>query len=366
MKKLIVYISNIPWDYAWHRQQEMMTKMSEAGYCILFIQPSTKKLWKSSFIQKTTNIWLLTPPGLPYERVLRSVHAINARLAEKHIKKAIKELACDEVIFWFDRVHGIQYEAFKNYFVVYDLIDELLAFGRVRNERMLISLENKVLRNADLVISSSKTLLDRKLQQCGGREDKGIFIPNGVDTARFETEKEWERIKNISYPRIGFVGTISQRSLDYDLIKAVAQHNPNWNFIFVGPGREEDKLKLQEDNIYVFEAVEGREIPEVVHSFDVGIIPYVCQGEDMDYVFPRKACEFLAAGLPTVSTPLPEIFSLSEYIEVAGSVEAFEEKIRECLSKTDKIQRKEYAKLFDWNVLMDSLIKKLRLIDNRG
>lgn len=360
-KGQIVYISSIPWDYAWHRQQEMASKMAEKGFEILFVQPCTKNPFKNTLVQQEKGIWLLSPSGLPYERVLRCANGFNARVARKQILKAMDKIGFQNPIVWLDRVHGFDFKFFsKTAYVVYDLIDEILAFGRIRNEKMLLSLENKVLKRTDLLISSSKTLADRKLIQSRRLDQSYLFIPNGVDVQRFAVDATWEAVKDIPHPRIGFVGTISARRLNCELLKEVIKRNPAWNFVFVGPQDGTDIKALSGENVRIFDAVAGEKIPEVVASFDVGIIPYNVDNATMDYVFPRKACEFLATGKPVVSTPLSEMKVFGDYAIIADTPLAFERGIQIALSQENQEQnRRDYAKQFDWDMLLKGIVSQL-------
>ena len=360
MKKQIVYISSIAWDYAWHRQQEMMSKMAGQGFEILFVQPCSKRPFKRELIKQTDKIWTLVPSGLPYERVLRLVHWWNARTARRQMKKAMQKIGFENPIIWIDRVHGFDFKYFsKGAYMVYDLVDEILAFGRFRNSKLLIGLENRVLKNVNLLLSSSQTLLDRKIRQCGGRTKKSMFLPNGVDTSRFETQTMMEALRVIPQPRIGFVGTLSFRSLNVDLINEVARNNPSWNFIFVGPMETGIEKVLAEENIYLFERVCGEQIPGVINGFDVGIIPYNVDNEMMDYVFPRKACEFLAAGKPVVSTFLSEIKNFDAFVHIATTPKEFNEKLKKALDETGQSEaRKEFVRRFDWDVLLEALLRE--------
>ena len=79
----------------------------------------------------------------------------------------------------------------------------------------------------------------------------------------------------------------------------------------------------------------------------------------MDYIFPRKACEYLAAGKPVVSTALPEIRELRPYVRIADDADEFEKKIEESFKDADTEDKKRFAKNFDWNVLMQELIEEL-------
>lgn len=159
---------------------------------------------------------------------------------------------------------------------------------------------------------------------------------------------------------IGFVGTISARSIDINLVNSVAEQTPKWIYLFVGPCENDVKRRLECRNVFVLPAVNGKRIPYVIKSFDVGIIPYNCRDSSMDYVFPRKTCEFMAAGLPVVSTPLLEQRSLQPYVRIADTTDAFIDELGKAIeSREDNNKVKLFAKQFDWNRLLRLLLKKI-------
>lgn len=366
--KEIIYISSISWDFSWHRQQEMMMYMSEHGFKILFVEPCDKKHpFQRFFKQECENVWRLRPCGFPYERCSRLINIINGKMARTEIEEAARQLKFEKPILWLDRVHGFDFEYFqKNSFVVYDLVDEILAFGRVRNDRMLLELENQVLKRADILLSSSQTLMERKIKQCG-REGKSLFLPNGVDCSRFSIETGKVNQQN---PTIGFIGHISKRSINYNLVQSVAAARPDWTLLFVGPGTEEDKNTLKEGypNIVIQDPVSGTEVPRVIREFDIGMIPYNTEKEDMDYVFPRKACEYLAAGKPVISTPLKEVECLRPYVQVATDAEGFIRKAEEVTDENEIATeaRRTFAKKYDWDFLMKGLVAILSQPNESG
>lgn len=366
--KEIIYISSISWDFSWHRQQEMMMYMSEHGFKILFVEPCDKKHpFQRFFKQECENVWRLRPCGFPYERCSRLINIINGKMARTEIEEAARQLKFEKPILWLDRVHGFDFEYFqKNSFVVYDLVDEILAFGRVRNDRMLLELENQVLKRADILLSSSQTLMERKIKQ-SSREGKSLFLPNGVDCSRFSIETGKVTQQN---PTIGFIGHISKRSINYNLVQSVAAARPDWTLLFVGPGTEEDKNALKEGypNIVIQDPVSGTEVPRVIRDFDIGMIPYNTEKADMDYVFPRKACEYLAAGKPVISTPLKEVECLKPYVQVATDAEGFIRKAEEVTNENEFATeaRRSFAQRYDWDFLMKGLVAILSQPDESG
>ncbi len=136
----------------------------------------------------------------------------------------------------------------------------------------------------------------------------------------------------------------------------MAKRNPAWNFIFVGPTEEGISNVLSNPNIHLFDRVDGERIPAVVNGFDVGIIPYNIDDEMMDYVFPRKACEFLAEGKAVVSTPLAEMKNFGAFATTATTADEFELAIRQVLGEEDASERrKAFVKCFDWEVLLEGI-----------
>lgn len=359
-KSEILYFSCIPWHYAWHRQQEMMQYMAERGFRVLFVEPCLKRRpFSSEMEQISDRLWRLRPCGLPYERCLRSVQGVNAILSRREIDRAMEKLGFQDPMIWADRVHGWDFGYYqRNRFVVYDLVDDLFAFGRMKNRPMLMSLENRILKRADLLLSSSRTLMDRKIRQ-SGRKGLSLFLPNGVDCARFEGIRKQDPGKGNPFT-LGFVGTISKRRLNYDLIRETARKRPAWRLVFAGPGRETEKEELASlsANIEVLDAVEGTKIPELMGRVDAGWIPYHTDRDDMDYVFPRKAFEYLAAGKTVVSTPLKEVQDLGPYILTADSADAFIEKIEgDSVSADERIR---FARLYEWEQLMGTVMTEFR------
>lgn len=356
--KEIIYISSIPWDFSWHRQQEMMTYMAEHGFRVLFVEPCSKRYpFKKFFNQECNNIWRLHPCGFPFERCSRLINEMNAKVAFTEIEKTVQMLKFDKPILWLDRVHGFDFRRYqKEHFVIYDLVDEVLAFGRVRNTRMLLDLENQVLKRADILLSSSQTLMNRKIAQ-SGRIGKSLFLPNGVDCTRFWVEAEKEHKEKLI---IGFIGHISKRRINYSLVQSVAALKSDWTLLFVGPGTEKDKkaLKMGFPNIRIYNSISGTEIPRIIQKFDVGMIPYNIENEDMDYVFPRKVCEYLASGKPVISTPLKEISCLNPYVLEVSNASQFIEKVESTIYDINITaeERRTFSQRFDWNYLMKDLL----------
>ena len=62
-------------------------------------------------------------------------------------------------------------------------------------------------------------------------------------------------------------------------------------------------------NVHLLGQKPHGELPAYCKGFDVGLIPYKID-ERMTFVNPLKLREYLSAGLPVVSTPVPEVAAL--------------------------------------------------------
>ena len=368
MLPTILYISNIPWDFSWHREQEMMSYYAKKGYKIIFIEPYVRKQNKKKIKYISENIIVLRFKILPFERCNRIINFINKKITKKKLLSIMNQLTIKEYILWLDRIHGFDFDYFSRNAIIYiyDLIDELTAFGRYCDKTMLIELEKKVINNIDLLISSSNTLMNRKLTFASKKVDT-LFIPNGIDISRFN-----KNLKKMSFLDplktkydmiLGFIGTISYRSIDIELIKYIANNLKNNCIVLIGPKLiKEDKDEFP-NNVYFFDSVEENMIPSVLDYFDICLIPYIVKNKEMDYVFPRKLFEYFAANKPVVSTEMKELFFLDKYVAISKDEKEFLKNIN-LISKNiyeeGMINRKKIAEKYDWNLLLSKLDKKIR------
>lgn len=354
----IIYFSSIPWDYFHHRQQEMMEWFSGHGYRVFFWEPNglTKEKYECKSV--LDNIYLLRNRGIRYERCSRAINHLNSLFQECAYRRLLRDFKLNDPIIWFDRIHGIALDIMlSSNACVYDLIDEITAFGRWKNSKMLLSMEGRVLSECELLISSSQTLLNRKSVKTSART---LFIPNGCDAKLLENYRSFR--SESTTPVIGFCGAISARRLDLELIESVANRLPNFSFRFVGPrDATAEQLCFSADNITLEDPIQPDDLSELLASFDVGYIPYRLELGSMDYVFPKKAFEYMAAGLPVVSTPLPECVRLNEGIACAGTPEAMVSAIKDAVCVTEAYRERQHdiAKSFTWDSLLPPLLDVL-------
>ena len=164
---------------------------------------------------------------------------------------------------------------------------------------------------------------------------------------------------------IGFVGAVQEHKVDVALLSAVARARPHWRFVVAGPvglGLRDSTLDggTFPPNVELPGLVARRDLPALIASFDVGIIPYVRNGYTGS-VFPMKVFEYLSAGLPVVSTSLPSLVGEVEHVAFADDDTTFTAAIDAALpyDPAGRLARSAYAEGFSWKRRTDQAVALL-------
>jgi glycosyltransferase involved in cell wall biosynthesis len=199
--------------------------------------------------------------------------------------------------------------------------------------------EAELLGKVDLVVTTSAPLFERKSAQ----HARVRFLPHGVDWDAFRTGRGRApaALESMPRPRVGFVGRVDER-IDVALVDAAAGALPDATFVFVGPrGLRRGPLDVRA-NVRFLPAVAYDDVPAVLQALDVGMLPYrvdaLTEGAN-----PLKLRELLAAGVPVVSTSLPEVRRYAGLVRIARDVDewgsALRDAVREGRSRADERSR---------------------------
>ncbi|MBT3638298.1 MAG: glycosyltransferase [Opitutae bacterium] len=113
-----------------------------------------------------------------------------------------------------------------------------------------------------------------------------------------------------SSPIAGYVGTLSDRRIDYSMLTSVVEQLPRITFVLVGKGDETSSTyaRMNEirkyQNVHIIEDLDYSEMPTVIRAFSICIVPYRLNDANLG-TCPNKFIEYCAIGKPIVSTPLP-------------------------------------------------------------
>lgn len=132
--------------------------------------------------------------------------------------------------------------------------------------------------------------------------------------------------QGIAGPRIGYSGVIDER-LDLALIADVVSRRPDWQFIFLGPVVKINPDQLpQGSNLHYLGMKNYDGLPAYFSNWQAAMMPFAIN-EATRYISPTKTPEYLAAGLPVVSTPVRDVvrtYGGWERVIIADSASAFQ------------------------------------------
>jgi hypothetical protein len=208
--------------------------------------------------------------------------------------------------------------------LVYNRSDRHSAFVEA-DQAVIRGLEERMLRESDLVVYSSRALMEEDRPLAEGRQ---LFLDHGVDLEHFDPERnttEPEDLRAIPRPRVGFFGGLDDYLVDFELIRATARALPHAHFVLIGDkycSDQEIERMVALPNLTWLGFRPYEEIPAYGTGFDVAIMPW----QDNEWIRranPIKLKEYLALGLPVVSMDFPELARYADLVSVAATSEQF-------------------------------------------
>ncbi|MBN1920599.1 MAG: glycosyltransferase [Anaerolineae bacterium] len=203
-------------------------------------------------------------------------------------------------------------------FLIYDCMDDWSDFPGV--SRSLVENERRLCDMADRIWVVSEHLYQKFEPVFSGKLD---YVPNGVDYDHFAGVPHL--LTAHARPVLGYVGTL-YTWLNVQLIAEVGDRLPDWDIVLVGPNslNTSQRKMLNRPNIRFLGRQPYELLPTILAGFDVAMIPFVLN-DLIRGTSPIKLYEYLAAGLPVVSTPMPEVLVFQEpgIVMCADNPEAF-------------------------------------------
>lgn len=367
----VVIIGSIDWSVHRQTNQRLATALAAAGNRVLFIENTgVRRLrlsdvgrlaerfrrWRKStggFTDVHPNITLLSPLLLPFP-FSRLARLVNRFLLSRVVLNWMRSARFGRpVVITFLPTPLAQALA-------HDLDPDLLVYycandmsGPSANHQ-LRKWEERLFRNADLVFVISEAIRERAVKLA--REVHSF--PAGVEFEKFEAARAGSDLPAdlaaLPRPVIGYVGTLGE-VFDQGLVADVAERMPGATFALIGPKYADTRRLGHAPNIRMLGERPHDAVPAYMKGFDVALIPYV-QTPYTDSVYSCKLNEYLAMGVPVVSTDMREIRHFVErhgpVVEIASGADDFARKVDAALhdgSGADRDRRIAVAKTNSWD-----------------
>lgn len=385
-----IIFATADWDEPyWTNKQHTAKSFSELGHKVLYIESvglrapkvgSKKDLFRILNRLKSgvstvifgarnggENIWILSPLLIPAAHRYPLIKKINTLLLQWLIKRHCHKYCFDERIIWTYHpyiIETIEQLPYKK--IIYHCVDDLSAIPGIDKEYYLQQ-EKRLLILADKVYATTESLKAR----CGEYQRNTEYLSNVVDfehfSKAFDKPSIPDDIKKIPSPRAIYHGVLSDFKVDFDLLLQVAESNPEISFVILGDEREGQQspsfsaLKALR-NVYALGYRSYNILPNYLAYMDVALLPSLINAYT-NYMFPMKYYEYLAAGLPVVSTALRFTESVSDGISVAHSQCEFSSCIKTAIQngRLTRSQAFEYVGENTWRERTRKMLTRINI-----
>jgi glycosyltransferase involved in cell wall biosynthesis len=294
-----------------------------------------------------------------------TIQAFNRKLLTIQVRRATRRLDFTDPVNWvFNPAAGILAGALGESKVIYYCVDEYTAFQGVTTDALL-AIERELLERADLVIVSAEKLLNSKVSP----RARTVLVRHGVDYDHFRKALDPAtplpaELASWPKPVIGYFGLLADDWVDRPLLEAIADAFPHATLALLGKSTMDLSRLANRPNVRLTGRVPYESLPGWCRGFDVAIVPFPISEVTL-HANPLKAREYLAAGLPVVSTAIPEVEVLGE-CRIGRSHAEFIDHIRDALTNAGPdAARSARMATESWSARLDTVLAEIATITVR-
>ena len=301
MARDLVCFSHLRWDFVYQRPNHLMARAA-ANRRVFFVEEPARSRARLPYLTSVQHdgVTVVTPrlpAGLSEAQTRRALaELIDRHVAAERIRRPVLWYYTPMALPWTRQLEAGA--------VVYDSMDHLAGFRNAPSD--LLTLEAELVERADLVFCGGRSLHERMRR----RHPASHCFPSSVDVPHFATGRncldEPPDQYGIPRPRIGYAGVIDER-IDLALIDGVAAARPDWQIVLVGPiAKISPKAVSRRPNVHRLGLKGYADLPAYLGSWDIGWMPFA-RNDATRFISPTKTPEYLAAGLPVVSTSIADV-----------------------------------------------------------
>jgi beta-glucosidase/6-phospho-beta-glucosidase/beta-galactosidase/glycosyltransferase involved in cell wall biosynthesis len=365
----LVVLSHLRWTFVWQRPQHLVSRFAEArarsGARTWFVEePLVGEVDEPVLRQEqhghVTRLVLVVPL-----RMAQPTHRGFALPGTEDYGQQIRNLlaragrpGAPDVLLYTPMAldHARTLDPGR---LFYDVMDDLASFRNA--PKGLRSRQQDLLGTADVVFTGGLSL--HRTIAAQRRHDCHLFA-SGVDVQHYAGSRaKRTESDGRERPVAGYVGVLDER-LDLELIDELAEALPDWTLRLVGPTAKIEATSLPSGpNIEYGGLARYEDLPQIMAGFDVALMPFALNQATRS-ISPTKTLEYLAAGLPVVSTRVPDV--VAEYSDVVhfaddaqGFADACRVVIEDLTADRDTLVRPIAAEK-SWDVIaerMDALMR---------
>lgn len=242
--------------------------------------------------------------------------------------------------------------------VIADVIDDQRTFNHRRDvAQELDDLYRETLGMSSLVFTNCEP----NVAAFSDYAKEITVVHNGAETGAFTLERT--PIGTDERPVVAYVGNMSDR-IDWGLLHDLAALRPDYRFLMVGSahyGADVYDLVKRHDNVELAGVVPYAQLPGLFTGVDVGLVPHLAGGMT-ERMNPLKVYNYIAAGLPIVSTPIPNIDELIDHVSIATDACGFATAIDAGIERRRNgtiVQPEALLRSIDWSARTTTILDRM-------
>lgn len=335
----LVVGSHLRFDGVWQRPQQIVTRLGTRVPVLFVEEPFVADAERDETVPAAGGVTVLRPRRAAY------AHGVDERTVA-HVRSWIGGRRA--LVWLYTPMMFALADAAPDASVVYDCMDELSAFAFAPPE--LAERERELVARAALVFCGGPSLYEARR----GLGAKARFAPSGVEFEHFARSVPPHPLHaNLPKPVFGYAGVIDER-IDAGALEALAREDAQ--VVLVGPFAKIDPASLpRRPNVHFTGRMAYADLPALLAGFDVAIMPFA-RNAATRFISPTKTPEYLAAGLPVVSTPVADVATrYGAFVTIAEGPDAFARACVAAAANPDPERRArgvERARAEGWDALV--------------
>ena len=285
MKKKMLYMSHVDWNWIKQRPQFMAESLLEHfDVSVVYMHQNRHR---AALQKRTENLLPVHPlfmiPGFSRTSVTRRIDdAFRTWQYARYVKKYHPEY----LYFTYPTQHPVIPKGFSGK-IIYDCMDNHVAMVNGSRKQVLRDYEQKMVKRADYILVSAQKLKEELLKNYGEElADKITVVRNGYNGKILPAEQVQEQSDSFT---ISYIGTIGAW-FNFDYIMKSLKEFPNLTYRIIGPS--ENLVLPQSERLVYTGTVEHHKLHDAIRDVQCLAMPFELN-EIVEAVDPVKLYEYI-------------------------------------------------------------------------